>query len=76
MYPIEVSKVAAALGGARVIGASPDTVGELAAAVAGDPVERYRQTLLADGVVDAEWLGTVEDEVERTRRELLEAFAP
>lgn len=48
---------------------------ELAEAVANDPVERYRQTLLADGAIDAGWLGTVEDDVERTRRELLEAFA-
>ena len=49
---------------------------ELAAAIANDPVERYRQTLLDDGVVDAEWLGAVDDDVARTRRELLEAFAP
>ncbi len=48
---------------------------ELAAAAANDPVERYRQTLLADGVVDAEWLSAVEDEVDRARRDMLEGFA-
>ena len=49
---------------------------ELASAVAGDPVERYRETLLAAGVIDAEWLRSVEADVDKTRRELLEAFAP
>jgi 2-oxoisovalerate dehydrogenase E1 component alpha subunit len=49
---------------------------ELAAAEASDPVARYRTTLLTSGVVDEEWLGTVEAEVDRTRRELLEAFVP
>ncbi|MGZ4763413.1 MAG: thiamine pyrophosphate-dependent dehydrogenase E1 component subunit alpha, partial [Ilumatobacteraceae bacterium] len=49
---------------------------ELATAVANDPVERYRSTLLADGVVDAQWLAAVEDEVARTRRDMVEAFAP
>ncbi|MDA8052041.1 MAG: DUF2384 domain-containing protein [Rhodospirillales bacterium] len=34
MYPLEVRKVVAALGGARTIGSSPETVGELAAVVA------------------------------------------
>ena len=48
---------------------------ELAAAVANDPVTRYRETLYADGVVDAEWLDSVEAGVDKTRRELLEAFA-
>jgi 2-oxoisovalerate dehydrogenase E1 component alpha subunit len=49
---------------------------ELAAATANDPVMRYRERLLAAGVVDEEWLGTVEADVEKTRRTLLEAFAP
>ena len=49
---------------------------ELAAAVANDPVTRYRQTLHADGVVDAEWLDSVDAGVDKARRELLEAFAP
>jgi pyruvate dehydrogenase E1 component alpha subunit len=49
---------------------------ELATAVANDPVERYRRTLIADGVVDARWLAAVEDEVARTRRDMVEAFAP
>jgi 2-oxoisovalerate dehydrogenase E1 component alpha subunit len=48
---------------------------ELATAVANDPVERYRETLLTAGVVDAEWLGNVDAEVGRARQELLEAFA-
>lgn len=48
---------------------------ELAAAVAADPVERYRQTLLAAGVVDAEWLRSLDADVEKARRALLEAFA-
>lgn len=34
MYPLEVSKVTAALGGARAVGGTPRTVVELAAAVA------------------------------------------
>ncbi len=34
MYPLEVSKVMEALGGARVVGATPRTLVELAAAVA------------------------------------------
>lgn len=48
---------------------------ELATAIANDPVERYRRTLLADGVVDAPWLAAVEDEVARIRRDMVEAFA-
>jgi pyruvate dehydrogenase E1 component alpha subunit len=48
---------------------------ELATAVANDPVERYRETLLTTGVVDAEWLDDVDGEVGRARQELLEAFA-
>lgn len=48
---------------------------ELAAAVANDPVTRYRQTLLSAGVVDEDWLSTVGADVEKTRRTLLEAFA-
>ena len=47
---------------------------ELAAAVANDPVERYRETLLAAGIVDAEWLVDVDADVDRTRQELLKAF--
>lgn len=34
MYPLEVSKVMAALGGIRVVGSAPNTLVELAAAVA------------------------------------------
>lgn len=48
---------------------------ELAAAVANDPVTAYREKLYAAGVVDADWLGSVDAEVENARRELLEAFA-
>ncbi len=47
---------------------------ELAAAVANDPVERYRRTLVADGVVDAEWLSAVEHEVDRARRDMVKGF--
>jgi 2-oxoisovalerate dehydrogenase E1 component alpha subunit len=49
---------------------------ELAAAEARDPVARYRATLLASGVVDQQWLDTVEADIDRARRALLEAFAP
>lgn len=49
---------------------------ELATAAANDPVERYRQALLGDGTIDVQWLDDVETEVERTRRDMLEAFAP
>jgi 2-oxoisovalerate dehydrogenase E1 component subunit alpha len=48
---------------------------ELAAAIANDPVERYRETLRAEGVVDDEWLAAVAVEVGNARRDLLEAFA-
>lgn len=34
MYPLEVSKVMAALGGARIVGSAPHTLAELAAVVA------------------------------------------
>ncbi len=34
MYPLEISKVVAALGGARVVGSAPHTLAELTAAVA------------------------------------------
>ncbi|OBA85797.1 pyruvate dehydrogenase [Mycobacteriaceae bacterium 1482268.1] len=48
---------------------------ELAAAEAGDPVARYREKLLGEGVVDDEWLLVLDDEVDMLRRELLEVFA-
>lgn len=48
---------------------------ELAAAVANDPLPRYRETLLTAGIVDTAWLDSVDDEVEKTRLALLEAFA-
>jgi len=48
---------------------------EIAAAVANDPVIKYTEKLVAAGVVDAEWLGTVDADVAKSRRELLEAFA-
>jgi hypothetical protein len=37
-------------------------------------VSRYRERLLADSVVDAEWLSRVNEDVAMTRRRLLEAF--
>jgi 2-oxoisovalerate dehydrogenase E1 component alpha subunit len=48
---------------------------ELAAARANDPVMRYRETLLAAGIIDAEWLDSICADVDEARRELLEAFA-
>jgi 2-oxoisovalerate dehydrogenase E1 component subunit alpha len=48
---------------------------ELAAAIANDPVERYRETLLAEGVVDDEWLSSVGSDVAAARLGLLKAFA-
>ena len=48
---------------------------ELATAVANDPVEQYRNTLVADGVVDDEWLKSVDADVVAARQELLKAFA-
>lgn len=48
---------------------------ELAAAIANDPVERYRETLVAAGVVDDDWLGAVDADVAEARRVLLKAFA-
>ncbi len=49
---------------------------ELAAAIANDPVVKYRETLVAAGVVDDEWLGAVDADVANARQELLKAFAP
>jgi 2-oxoisovalerate dehydrogenase E1 component alpha subunit len=48
---------------------------ELAAAIANDPVVKYRDTLVAVGVVDDEWLGNVDADVATARQELLKAFA-
>ncbi len=48
---------------------------ELAAAIANDPVVKYRETLVAAGVVDDEWLAAVDADVADARRELLKAFA-
>ena len=48
---------------------------ELAAAIANDPVVKYRDTLVAVGVVDDEWLGAVDADVATARQELLKAFA-
>jgi pyruvate dehydrogenase E1 component alpha subunit len=48
---------------------------ELAAAVANDPVVKYRDTLVALGVVDDEWLGALDTEVATARQELIKAFA-
>jgi pyruvate dehydrogenase E1 component alpha subunit len=48
---------------------------ELAAAIANDPVENYCQTLIDAGIVDDQWLGTVDAEVAAARQELLKAFA-
>jgi 2-oxoisovalerate dehydrogenase E1 component alpha subunit len=47
---------------------------ELAAAVAGDPVTRYRERLLQAHVVDTEWLDRVDAEVAIVRRRLVEEF--
>ena len=48
---------------------------ELSAAIANDPVVKYRQTLVAAGVVDDEWLGDADADVAGARQELLKAFA-
>jgi 2-oxoisovalerate dehydrogenase E1 component alpha subunit len=48
---------------------------ELAAAVANDPVVQYRDALVADGVVDDEWLSSVDGDVAAARQGLLEAYA-
>lgn len=48
--------------------------GELAAAAANDPVERYCRALIADGVVDEDWLSAVDADVVSARQELLKAF--
>jgi pyruvate dehydrogenase E1 component alpha subunit len=47
---------------------------ELARAAANDPVLRYRETLVADGVVDAAWLDRVDADVELACGHLIEAF--
>lgn len=47
---------------------------ELTTAAANDPVTRYREKLLAAGVVDAAWLDRVGADVDTARRALVEAF--
>jgi 2-oxoisovalerate dehydrogenase E1 component alpha subunit len=47
---------------------------ELATAAANDPVSRYRETLLADGVVDDAWLDRIDADIELACQRLLEAF--
>jgi pyruvate dehydrogenase E1 component alpha subunit len=48
---------------------------ELAAAIANDPVVKYRDTLVTLDVVDDEWLDAVDAEVAAARHGLIEAFA-
>ncbi|OBK74150.1 pyruvate dehydrogenase [Mycobacterium sp. 1274761.0] len=48
---------------------------ELAAAEANDPVAQYREKLLAEELVDAGWLLSVDEEVAKVRSELVEVFA-
>jgi pyruvate dehydrogenase E1 component alpha subunit len=47
---------------------------ELSAAQADDPVTRYRERLLAAGVVNTEWLDRVDADVDAIRRSLGEEF--
>lgn len=47
---------------------------ELAAAVANDPVARYRERLLHAGLIDTEWLAHVEADIHLSRRRLIEEF--
>lgn len=47
---------------------------ELATAAANDPVTRYRERLLAAGLIDSEWLDGVEADVDLSRRRLIEEF--
>ncbi len=47
---------------------------ELADADANDPVQQYCRTLLADGVVDEEWLAAVDADVTAARQRLLKAY--
>ncbi|MGH7118525.1 MAG: antitoxin Xre/MbcA/ParS toxin-binding domain-containing protein [Acetobacteraceae bacterium] len=47
MYPLEVRKVIAALGGARTVGSAPETVSELAAVVAAGLPKRVVSELAA-----------------------------
>ena len=48
---------------------------DIAAAVAADPVPAYTDRLVRAGVVDAGWLGEVEDAVRAARRRLVESYA-
>jgi pyruvate dehydrogenase E1 component alpha subunit len=48
---------------------------ELSAAISNDPVVKYRDTLVALGVIDNEWLDAVDTEVATARQGLIEAFA-
>ena len=47
---------------------------ELAAAQADDPVTRYRDRLLADGLVDDTWLASVDADVDSARRRLIDGL--
>lgn len=48
---------------------------ELATAVANDPVDRYRRELVSEGVVDEEWLSSIDADIAAVRQHLLKAFA-
>jgi 2-oxoisovalerate dehydrogenase E1 component alpha subunit len=47
---------------------------ELVAAAANDPVARYRERLLAAGLIDTEWLDRVQADIDLSRRRLIEEF--
>jgi 2-oxoisovalerate dehydrogenase E1 component alpha subunit len=48
---------------------------ELATAVANDPVKQYRDALVAAGIVDDQWLSSVDGDIATARQGLLKAFA-
>jgi 2-oxoisovalerate dehydrogenase E1 component alpha subunit len=47
---------------------------ELTAAAADDPVTRYRERMLAAGIVDTEWLDRVDADIDIVRRRLVQEF--
>lgn len=63
MYPVSVAKVAAAMGGALVLGSVPHTTTELAEAIARGLPRQVAIAVAANVALDSAWRGHVRDRV-------------